>query len=124
MKFTMVHTNFNVTDMEKSVAFYNEALGLKVAREKNAEDGSFRLIFLEDETGNCQLELTYVKDHPQKYDLGENEMHVAFIVDDFAAAHSLHESMGCICYENKTMGIYFINDPDNYWLEIIPSKRG
>lgn len=124
MKFTMVHTNFNVTDMEKSTSFYNEALGMKVAREKNADDGSFRLVFLEDETGNCQLELTYVKAHPQKYDLGENEMHVAFTVDDFAAAHALHEGMGCICYENKAMGIYFINDPDNYWLEIIPKKRG
>jgi lactoylglutathione lyase len=39
------------------------------------------------------------------------------------AAHDHHEKMGCICYENKAMGIYFINDPDDYWIEIIPLKR-
>jgi lactoylglutathione lyase len=44
-------------------------------------------------------------------------------VDEFAAAHALQEKMGCICFENKVMGIYFINDPDDYWIEIIPQKR-
>ena len=55
------------------------------------------------------------------YNLGDNEFHLAFYVDDFEAAHVLHEEMGCIAYENKDMGIYFIADPDGYWTEIIPA---
>ena len=42
---------------------------------------------------------------------------------DFEAAHRLHEDMGCICFENPDMGIYFINDPDGYWLEILPTRE-
>ena len=44
---------------------------------------------------------------------------MAFTVDDYAAAHAHHEEMGVICYENPSMGIYFIEDPDGYWLEIL-----
>ena len=47
----------------------------------------------------------------------------AFRTEDFEAAHALHEKMGCICYENPAMGIYFINDPDGYWLEIVPDRK-
>ena len=57
------------------------------------------------------------------YNLGECEFHLAFETDDYEAAHKLHEEMGCICYENPAMGIYFIVDPDGYWLEIVPSKK-
>ena len=57
------------------------------------------------------------------YDLGDNEFHLAFETDDYEAAHARHKAMGCICYENPEMGIYFISDPDNYWLEVIPEKR-
>ena len=61
-------------------------------------------------------------EHPQKYDLGEEEFHLAFRTDDFDAAHALHEEMGCIAFENEAMGVYFITDPDGYWLEIIPVR--
>ncbi|MDR1966471.1 MAG: lactoylglutathione lyase, partial [Synergistaceae bacterium] len=61
-------------------------------------------------------------EHKEPYDLGENESHIAFEVEDFGAAHKLHEEMGCICYENHDMGIYFIEDPDGYWMEIIPHR--
>ena len=123
MRFRMIHNNFNVTDLERSLAFYKEALGLTPVRYKKAEDGAFELVFLSDGAGGHQLELTWVKDHPQAYDLGENEIHLAFEAEDFAAAHAHHKEMGCICYENPKMGIYFIADPDNYWLEILPAKR-
>ena len=75
-----------------------------------------------DET-DFELELTWLKDHPQKYDIGEEEFHLAFKTDDMEAAHKLHEEMGCICFENPSMGIYFIQDPDGYWLEIIPADH-
>lgn len=122
MKFKFAHNNFNVLDLEKSLKFYEEALGLKEAKRKEAADGSFTLVYLGDGETPHLLELTYLKDRKEAYNLGENEFHLAFQVDDFAAAHAKHEAMGCICYENKAMGIYFITDPDNYWLEIVPKK--
>lgn len=123
MKFKMVHYNYNVLDMERSVAFYKEALGLEVVRTKKAEDGSFVLNFMANDAADFQLELTWLRDRAQPYNLGENEFHLAFEAEDFAAAHALHKEMGCICYENTAMGIYFISDPDGYWLEIVP-RRG
>lgn len=121
MAFRIVHCNINVTDLNKSIAFYEQALGLQVARKLEAGDGSFTLCYLQDDTGSFQIELTWLKDHPQPYELGENESHIAFATDDFEAAHRLHEEMGCICFENKEMGIYFIHDPDDYWLEVVPA---
>ena len=122
MKFTFAHNNINVLDLEKSLAFYREALGLVTIREKTAGDGSFRLVFLGDGESGHQLELTWLRDRTEPYNLGDNEIHLAFVVDDMEAAHAHHEKMGCICFENKAMGIYFINDPDGYWIEIIPKK--
>ena len=124
MKFRMVHNNFNVQDLEKSLRFYAEAFGMREVRRINAKDGSFIIVYLEDGTSAHQLELTWLRDHTAPYDLGEDEFHLAFRVDDYAAAHALHEKMGCICYENPAMGIYFCEDPDHYWLEVIPEKRG
>ena len=123
MKFRMVHENYNVVDLDKSLAFYEKALGLKEARRKTAEDGSFIIVYISNENADFELELTWLRDHPQKYDIGEEEFHLAFKTDDFEAAHKLHEEMGCICFENHSMGIYFIQDPDGYWLEIIPLNR-
>ena len=116
------HFNFNVLDLEKSITFYKEALGLTPVREKNAEDGSFKLVYLGDGHSDFTLELTWLKDRSEPYNLGENEFHLAFHVDDYAAAHEKHKEMGCICFENPAMGIYFISDPDGYWLEIVPAK--
>ena len=130
MEFKCVHCNINITNIEKSVSFYQKALGLKVERTKEASDGSFILTYLGDGISNFQIELTWLKDHPQAYDLGEkvaiigmgNESHICFEVDDYEKAYQLHKEMGCICFENKAMGLYFINDPDDYWIEILPKK--
>lgn len=122
MNFTYVHTNLNVRDLAASIRFYEEALGLKVEQRKPSSDGSFELAFLADGRSGCQIELTWLKDHPQAYDLGENEHHICFRTDDFDAAHSKHAAMGCICYENTAMGLYFISDPDGYWVEIVPAR--
>jgi lactoylglutathione lyase len=123
MKFTLDHNNLNVLDLEKSVPFYQEALGLVETRRHKAPDGSFELVFLGDEITPHRIELTWLRDKTDPYELGDNESHIAFKTDDFKAAHALHQKMGCICYENEAMGIYFINDPDGYWLEIIPGKE-
>lgn len=122
MKFKMVHENYNVKDLDASLKFYEEALGLTERRRIVSEDGSFIIVYVGNETTPFELELTWLKDHPQAYDIGEEEFHLAFHVDDYEGAHALHEKMGCICFENASMGIYFIQDPDGYWLEIIPEK--
>ena len=123
MTFSMIHENYNVSDLDASIAFYGKALGLHEVRRKNAADGSFIIVYLAAPQGDFELELTWLRDHPQKYDLGECEFHLAFRTDDYEAAHALHEQMGCICYENPKMGIYFITDPDGYWLEIVPVRN-
>lgn len=123
MQFRMVHNNINVLDLEKSIAFYKEALGLQVVRDKTAADGSFRIVFLGDGVSDHYLELTWLKEKTEPYDLGDNESHLAFTVDDYDAAHKEHQEMGCICYENTKMGLYFIHDPDDYWIEILPANR-
>lgn len=122
MQFRFAHNNLNVLDLEKSLAFYTRALGLQEMGRKQASDGSFTLVFLGDGETTHQLELTWLRDRTQPYNLGDNEIHLAFRVDDFDVAHALHAEMGCICYENPGMGIYFISDPDGYWIEIIPVR--
>lgn len=123
MNFRFAHNNINVLDLEKSLDFYKKALDLDVVREKKAEDGSFTLVYLGDGETTHTLELTHLRDRKEPYNLGENEIHLAFTVDDFEGAYKKHKEMDCICYENQAMGIYFISDPDGYWLEVIPAKR-
>jgi lactoylglutathione lyase len=122
MQFKFDHNNINVLDLEKSLAFYREALGLVEVKRKEAKDGSFILVYLGDGSSYHTLELTWLRDRSEAYDLGDNEFHIAFRVDDFDAAYEHHKKMGCICFENPAMGIYFINDPDEYWLEIVPKR--
>ena len=109
--FKFNHFNFNVLDLDRSLKFYKDALGLEPVREKDAADGSYKIIFLGDGATAFRLELT------------EQEFHLAFTVEDYTGAFEKHKAMGCVCFENPAMGIYFIEDPDGYWIEIIPEKR-
>lgn len=122
MKFKFVHNNINVFDIEKSIKFYEEALGLKEVKRKEAEDGSFILVFMEDSMSEHQLELTWLRDRKEPYNLGDNEIHMAVRCDDYEGAYKKHKEMGCIAYENTSMGLYFISDPDGYWTEILRMK--
>ena len=122
MDFKFNHYNYNVLDLEKSIKFYEEALGLKEVRRKEASDGSFILVYMGDGKSDFSLELTWLRDRKEPYNLGENEFHLAFVTDNYEEAFKKHSEMGCVCYNNEAMGIYFINDPDNYWIEIVPSK--
>lgn len=120
MKFKFLHNNINVLDLERSLEFYQTALDLQEVRRKETED--FILVFLGDGQSTHQLELTWLQGRGDPYNLGDNEIHLAFEAQDFEASHALHKEMGCICYENTKMGIYFIEDPDGYWIEILPPK--
>lgn len=124
MKFIFNHNNINVKDLEKSITFYKEALGLDIVRYVEAPDGRYKIAFLSDGESMHRLELTWLRDWEKDgYDLGDNEMHLAFMTDDFDAAYEKHKKMGVICFENKDMGIYFIADPDDYWMEVIPPNK-
>lgn len=121
MQYKMVHNNYNVFDLEKSLDFYKNILGFKEVRRK--DNAQFTLVFLQDNSANYIMELTYLKDRKEKYDLGDNESHLALVVDEYEKAYQQHKELGIICYENKEMGLYFIEDPDGYWIEILPEKR-
>lgn len=121
--FTFTHFNFNVSDLDKSIAFYREAFGLEEVSRKVAEDGSYIIVLLGDGKSDFCLELTALREHPEPYDLGECEFHLAFRTPDYEGAHKKHQEMGCICFENPKMGIYFIVDPDGYWVEVLPEEH-
>jgi lactoylglutathione lyase len=123
MKFRFDHNNLNVKDLDKSLKFYREALGLVETKRMEPADKSFILVFLGDEKTSHRLELTWLRDRTEAYNLGDNEFHLAFVADDFPTAFAHHKKMGCVCYENPAMGIYFIEDPDGYWLEILPERK-
>ena len=123
MNYTFNHFNFNVLDLEKSLKFYKDSLNLEPVREKVAEDGSFKLVYLGDGSSDFTLELTWLRDRTEPYNLGECEFHLAFKTDEYDRLHQLHKDQGVICFENEKMGIYFILDPDGYWIEIVPDRH-
>ena len=120
MKFRFVHNCLFVQDLDRSLTFYREALGLTPVRTMHPSDMECTLVFLSDGESVHELELGYVPGHKGPYALGDNEFHIAFSVEDMEAAHALHESMGVICRDPETEPVYFIQDPDGYQIEIIP----
>ncbi len=117
------HFNINVLDLQRSIAFYEKALGLKEHHRKEASDGSFTLVYMADDQENFLLELTWLKDRKEAYELGDNESHLCFrVAGDYDAVRAYHKEVGCVCFENEAMGLYFINDPDDYWIEVLPMK--
>ncbi|MEG0364964.1 MAG: VOC family protein [Erysipelotrichales bacterium] len=122
MQFTYIHNNINVLDLNKSINFYNKALNLIEDSRIEAEDGSFIIVYLKPEVGSQLIELTWLKDWDRPYNLGDNEFHMAFEVDNYNEALAFHKEMDAVVYENNDMGIYFIADPDGYWIEVLPTK--
>ncbi|MBD5181072.1 MAG: lactoylglutathione lyase [Bacteroides sp.] len=124
IKMHFDHFNINVMDLENSLKFYKDNLGLTEVGEKRAADGSFILKYLSSPGNDFRLELTWLRDHKGPYELGENESHLALRFDgDYDEIHELHKKNGVICFENPSMGIYFIHDPDDYWIEILRAKK-
>ena len=112
MKFSFAHNNINVKDLDKSLAFYKEALLLEESRRLEDPSGAFTLVYLKSPYTAHELELTWLRDWDRPYNLGDNE-----------SGLKKHKEMGVVAYENADMGIYFIADPDGYWTEIIPAGK-
>lgn len=121
MKAKMVHRCIRVLDLDRSLAFYKQALGLDEIREIWSEDGSRKNVYVGNDTTDFELELTWENGRIEPCSDGGRDTHLAFAVEDIAAARKLHDEMGCVCFVNPRFGIYFIEDPDGYWLEIVPS---
>jgi lactoylglutathione lyase len=88
----------------------------------------FKLAFLEIEEGGHRLELTWYKDM-DVYKPGEHEVaggfipHLAFMPDNFQESLQFHKDMGIVCFESEKRGVYFVKDPDEHWIEIVPRNR-
>lgn len=122
MKFEMYHSCITVLNLERSLDFYKKALGLEPVRTIEAEDGSSKIVFLSSEGNPYQLELTWYRDRKEPYNLGDNEIHIGFRTDDYDTSLAYHKEMGCVCFENPQFGVYFIEDPDGYWMEVVPTR--
>lgn len=117
------HFNINVSDMERSTEFYQKALGLEQVGEIRHPEGDFIIRYMSRPGETFKLELTWLRDHKGAYELGENESHLCMRIEgDYTKTRAYHRELGCICYENEEMGLYFIHDPDDYWIEILPAK--
>lgn len=113
------HCNHSVLDIERSVEFYKEQFGLTKYRDIVAYDGDLRLAFLKDSQTSFRLELTWNKGRTEPYELGEKEFHVAFYSDNFEKDYARHKKAGIIVSENMEIGLYFVEDPDGYMIEIV-----
>ena len=98
----LAHACFTVSDLERSLAFYRDALGLIETRRKEPEDKSFILVFLGDEKTGHKLELTWLRDREEPYNLGDGEFHLALRVDDYDSAFAHHKKMSCVCCSKNT----------------------
>lgn len=121
MKAKIVHENIHVLDLEKSLAFYEKALGMTESRRIKGDD--WQIVFIDNDESDFQIELTWNEGRTEPYDNGGRDTHMAFRVDDYDAFYKLHEEMGCICFVNEKMGLYFIEDPDGCWIEIINGDK-
>ena len=126
----LLHTMLRVGDLDRSIDFYENVLGMKLLRRKDYPDGKFTLAFVGygDESGNTVIELTY-NWGVDRYDLGEGYGHIAIEVDDvYEAVEELRKRGGKVIREAGPMNagttiIAFIEDPDGYPVELIGRKH-
>lgn len=122
MRTRAIHRCIHVLDLQKSLDFYEKALGLTVVKRMGPADHSWENVYVANEDNSFQVELTWNDGRTEPYINGGRDTHICFAVDDFEAARALHEEMGCICFINERMGLYFIEDPDGCWVEILPDN--
>jgi len=119
MTFHFDHGNVNVTDVDKSIAFYQEALGLTPSMRWDAPDGHITIVYLTDGKTDFKLELTWLRDFSGAYALGDNKWHLCLKCDDYEGALAKHRAMGCIDDDSEAGHIYFIKDPDGNRIELL-----
>lgn len=124
MKIKMLHVCIRVKDLEKSLEFYKNGIGLIETRKKDFPEHGFTLVYLSDEDKAYELELTYNYDQAEPYELGNGYSHIAVAVEDLEEARKTHEEMGyqvtkIVSLPSSKTKYYFVIDPDGYKVEII-----
>ena len=127
MAVKMLHTCIRVMDLEKSLKFYREALGLVETRRKDFPEHKFTLVYLSNEIGGYEIELTYNYNPEKPYELGNGFSHIAVGVDDLEGERETHKTLGYEVTPLKGLpgqkpGYYFVTDPDGYKVEVIRNK--
>ena len=126
----ILHTMLRVTDLEQSLQFYTQVLGMKLLRQKDYPEGRFTLAFVGfgDEQSEAVLELTHNWDTKQ-YELGTAYGHIALEVDDvYSACEKLRAAGGKVVREagpmkHSTTILAFVEDPDGYKIELLTAKK-
>jgi lactoylglutathione lyase len=126
----MLHTMLRVGNLDKSIAFYTEVLGMKLLRQSENTEYKYTLAFVGygDESENTVLELTWNWD-TDSYDLGNAYGHIALEVENvYEACDKIRAKGGVISREpgpvkGGTTEIAFVRDPDNYAIELIQKKE-
>ena len=122
MVVSMDHMNINTMNLEQSLQFYKDAFDLEEVRRSAAKDGSHIIVYLTDQPKAFTLEITWLRDRSEPYDLSDNEIHLCFRTDDYEAALKRHRDMGVVSMENEQMGVNFVEDPGGDWVEIAPER--
>lgn len=127
MATRILHTCIRVMDLEKSLEFYKNALGLVETRRKDFPEHKFTLVYLSDTPDGYEIELTYNYDPEKPYDLGNGFSHVAIGADDIVSLREKHMEMGYEVTDLKGLPgepprYYFVTDPDGYKVEVIINK--
>ncbi|ALX10853.1 MAG: lactoylglutathione lyase [Burkholderia sp.] len=125
----LLHTMLRVGDLDRSIKFYTELLGMKLLRREDYPEGKFTLAFVgyEEESTGTVIELTHNWDTPS-YDLGNGFGHLAVAVEDaYAACEKIKAQGGKVTREagpmkHGTTVIAFVEDPDGYKIEFIQKK--
>lgn len=123
-----VHSMIRVLKEERSVSFYNQAFGLKIAERIDFE--TFTLIYLRNDEADFEVELTINKGRTEPYNLGDGYGHLAVVVDDLDADHKRFTELGfkvgkLVDFKNGDVLVarfFFAEDPDGYKIEVI--QRG
>lgn len=117
------HCNHSVRDIEKSCEFYYNNFGLKKLRDISAYDGAMRLAFLGEDYTDFRLELTWYREHPEPFNQGDKEFHVAFYTDEFDRMLDQHKKNGIVVKEEPELRLYFAEDPDGYQIEVVEMPK-
>ena len=126
MASKMLHTCLRVENLEKSIAFYQDAFGFKELRRRDFPDHAFTIVYLGLEGDDYELELTYNYDHGP-YVVGDGFAHIALSTPDLEALHQEHSAKGMkllsqMAYQELRLTITLSKDPDGYKVEVIREK--
>lgn len=124
MSVKMLHTCIRVMDLEKSLKFYKEGLGLIETRRKDFPKNKFTLVYLSNEIGGYEVELTYNYDTEKPYEIGNGFSHIAIGIEELEKMREKHIALGYDVTNLKGLpgekpGYYFVTDPDGYQVEVI-----